>query len=65
MTSVQEVVKTCGNYGCGFPGKRGRGVNSGKERFISNVRSTILRFNMLSPGDKVLVGVSGGPDSRK
>ncbi|MCR4614731.1 MAG: tRNA lysidine(34) synthetase TilS [Clostridiales bacterium] len=27
------------------------------------VRSTIERFNMLSPGDKVVVGVSGGADS--
>ncbi len=57
------MVKTYENCGCGFRGKRGRGVNSGQDRFIGNIRSTITRFNMLTPGDKVLVGVSGGPDS--
>lgn len=31
--------------------------------FISQVRSTIAEHNMIVPGDAVLVGVSGGPDS--
>lgn len=31
--------------------------------FIENVRSTIAKYNMLNPGDKIVIGVSGGPDS--
>ena len=31
--------------------------------FLDTVRSTIEKHRMLKPGDKVLVGVSGGPDS--
>ncbi|MEI8176561.1 MAG: tRNA lysidine(34) synthetase TilS [Candidatus Omnitrophota bacterium] len=30
---------------------------------IDKVRRTIVRYNMLAKGDRVLVGVSGGPDS--
>jgi tRNA(Ile)-lysidine synthase len=30
---------------------------------IARVRSTIRRYGMLNPGDKVVVAVSGGPDS--
>jgi tRNA(Ile)-lysidine synthase len=30
---------------------------------LSRVRETIRRYRMLSPGDTVVVGVSGGPDS--
>ncbi len=38
-------------------------MNSGKDRFISKVKQTITRYGMLTKEDKVLVGVSGGPDS--
>ncbi len=31
--------------------------------FLDTVQSTIAKHRMLSPGDRVLVGVSGGPDS--
>ncbi|MFZ5634659.1 MAG: tRNA lysidine(34) synthetase TilS [Bacillota bacterium] len=31
--------------------------------FLPQVKSTIEEYNMISPGDAVLVGVSGGPDS--
>ncbi|MGC8767423.1 MAG: tRNA lysidine(34) synthetase TilS [Brevinematia bacterium] len=34
-----------------------------KERFIEKVRNTITKYNLLSMGDKVLVALSGGPDS--
>ncbi len=30
---------------------------------LKQVRATIKKYNMLSPGDRVLTGVSGGPDS--
>lgn len=30
---------------------------------LEQVRSTLAKFSMLSPGDKVVLGVSGGPDS--
>ena len=30
---------------------------------LAKVRSTIRRFNLLNQGDRVIVGVSGGPDS--
>jgi tRNA(Ile)-lysidine synthase len=30
---------------------------------LDKVRNTIKRFNLISKGDKILVGVSGGPDS--
>jgi tRNA(Ile)-lysidine synthase len=32
-------------------------------RFASKVKETIQKHRMLSPGDRVLVAVSGGPDS--
>lgn len=31
--------------------------------FIENVRSTIAKYDMLNPGDKIVIGISGGPDS--
>jgi tRNA(Ile)-lysidine synthase len=31
--------------------------------FIEKIKETIAKYQMLSPGDGVLVGVSGGPDS--
>ncbi|MEA3560925.1 MAG: tRNA lysidine(34) synthetase TilS [Candidatus Omnitrophota bacterium] len=31
--------------------------------FIKKIEKTITKYNMLSEGDKVLIGVSGGPDS--
>ena len=31
--------------------------------FLSKVSRTIATYNMFAPGDSVLVGVSGGPDS--
>ncbi len=31
--------------------------------FVSSVRDTIEKFGLLTPGDAVVVGVSGGPDS--
>ncbi|HOS70299.1 MAG TPA: ATP-binding protein, partial [Bacillota bacterium] len=31
--------------------------------FIENVRKTIEKYDMLKPGDKIVIGVSGGPDS--
>lgn len=34
-----------------------------QQRFIAGIRATIERFAMLAPGDRVLIGVSGGPDS--
>ena len=33
------------------------------DRLLSQVRGTIKQYDMLSPGDRVLVAVSGGPDS--
>ena len=33
------------------------------ETLENNVLDTIKRYNMLESGDKVVVGVSGGPDS--
>jgi tRNA(Ile)-lysidine synthase len=38
-------------------------MNSHTREFIKKVRRTILRHRMIRPGDKVVVGVSGGPDS--
>ncbi|MCR4402558.1 MAG: tRNA lysidine(34) synthetase TilS [Firmicutes bacterium] len=35
----------------------------GRTELINKVRSTIRRYEMTKPGDLVLVGVSGGPDS--
>ena len=32
-------------------------------RLAANVKKTIRKYRMLSPGDGVLVAVSGGPDS--
>ena len=34
-----------------------------KSGFLERIRRTIARFGLLSPGDKVVVAVSGGPDS--
>ena len=34
-----------------------------KSNLLENILSTIRRLSMLKPGDKVLVAVSGGPDS--
>ena len=33
------------------------------DRLLNQVRGTIKQYGMLSPGDRVLVAVSGGPDS--
>lgn len=33
------------------------------EAFVAGVRATIQRYRMLGPGDRVVVAVSGGPDS--
>jgi len=33
------------------------------ETTINKIRSTILKYEMISPGDKVIVALSGGPDS--
>ncbi|MBN2466627.1 MAG: tRNA lysidine(34) synthetase TilS [Deltaproteobacteria bacterium] len=33
------------------------------ERFLSNIQRTIERYRMVQPEDKVLIAVSGGPDS--
>lgn len=38
-------------------------MNAKDNRFIGNVLATIRRYDMLAPGDKVVAGVSGGPDS--
>lgn len=38
-------------------------MKSGKDRFINSMRSLITRHDMLTQGDRVIVGVSGGPDS--
>jgi tRNA(Ile)-lysidine synthase len=38
-------------------------VRSPAEAFLQRVRKTIARHRMLAPGDRVLVAVSGGPDS--
>lgn len=34
-----------------------------RQTFIKKVRQTIERYQMLNSGDRVLIGVSGGPDS--
>ena len=34
-----------------------------EREFLNRIRKTIERYEMLKPGDKVVVGVSGGPDS--
>jgi alkylation response protein AidB-like acyl-CoA dehydrogenase len=57
------VVKTCGDCPSGVSNEWDRSVNSEKGRFIRNISLTITRYDMLAPGDKVVVGVSGGPDS--
>ena len=31
--------------------------------FVKKIEQTISRFNMLDSGDRILVAVSGGPDS--
>ncbi len=62
-SSRREVVKTCGDCRSGVSNEWDRSVNSEEGRFIRNVTSTITRYDMLAPGDKVVVGVSGGPDS--
>ena len=33
------------------------------DAFLEQVKKTITKYQMLDQGDKVLVGVSGGPDS--
>lgn len=33
------------------------------DQFVGKIRKTIERYRMLTPGDKVVVAVSGGPDS--
>jgi hypothetical protein len=52
----QEVVKTCGDCPSGVSNEWDRSVNSEKGRFIRNVSLTITRYDMLAPGDKVVVG---------
>ncbi|MDD3089879.1 MAG: tRNA lysidine(34) synthetase TilS, partial [Candidatus Omnitrophica bacterium] len=42
------------------PGKRDRVLAS---RFLTKVRHTIEHYGMMAPGDRVIVAVSGGPDS--
>ncbi|MFN3480593.1 MAG: ATP-binding protein, partial [Thermodesulfovibrionales bacterium] len=32
-------------------------------KIVDEVKRTIRKYSMLSPGDAVLVGLSGGPDS--
>ncbi len=32
-------------------------------KMIKKIKQTLIRYNMLDPGDRVVVGVSGGPDS--
>lgn len=43
---------------------KGNGIN-GREDFamFKRVQATIQKYNMISSGDRILVGVSGGPDS--
>jgi tRNA 2-thiocytidine biosynthesis protein TtcA len=45
--------------------RAGEGVPEGKliERFAKSVGRGIRRFDMIGPGDRVLIGVSGGKDS--
>jgi len=38
-------------------------MDSGEHRFLDSVRSAISRRSMLSGGETVLAGLSGGPDS--
>ena len=34
-----------------------------KTMLLANVKKTIQKYKMLTPGDTVLIAVSGGPDS--